>query len=183
MAIHCLFNVGLWDRAYWRGVVLGGFPDKQSAPFIGFLFDNNLIGRKVFEGIRNTTGQVDNSKLISLSIIEGDIPGKEPGYSIIFGHNPSKLLDVERASGGDPSEGMLMLAKIHRMNPEPHSPNLPRFKNDYKQHQSANIFPCSFIGGRLILHQDLAIEIFNIDFVAVDAIEPGDYEYMAVSPT
>lgn len=141
MKLVDLIDVELWNQARWKGVVFGGWPDKP--PFMALAFVNGEAGQQIFRGLRDITGPIDTFELIRVAIIEGDIPGEDPGYTVHIGPNLDGIVAAAKAAGSEPPGGMMILTRIHRMNPTPGSPHLARFKGAFAQHQRYSLLGAS----------------------------------------
>lgn len=75
-----VINVEFWDEACWRGIAI--LSDKKSAPYFGFLFENREAAVKIFREWNERFGHRDLYEEIRIAVIEGDIPGKELGYTV-----------------------------------------------------------------------------------------------------
>ena len=126
--INRLIDVPLWDRARWVGVVYGTAPGKP--PFMALAFENYAAGIEIFTGLRSAVGKIDRDELIRVAIIEGDVAGRRPGYSVHIGPRAEALLQHA------PADTRLLFSfnRLHRMNPEPGSPHLGNFKRAYAEH-------------------------------------------------
>lgn len=94
-------NIELWDRARWSGAILMWAPEKP--PVLGLAFQNESAGRKIFEEWRSRYGERDVYEELRVAIVEGDIPGADPGYSIHIGTDPEAAVRRFRAAGFDSS--------------------------------------------------------------------------------
>lgn len=117
-----VIDIPLWDRASWKGVAVANPENKP--PFFGLVFGDREGGQKIFDGLRALTGEADERELIRVAIIEGDIPGEPPGYTVTICTNPDLI-----------SGPYLAVVRGHRMNPDPRSQNLTMFKRSYAKWQ------------------------------------------------
>ncbi|NOY40624.1 MAG: hypothetical protein GXP26_02135 [Planctomycetes bacterium] len=129
-----LIDTPHWNDAAWLGVAFGVDPSGQQPPFMGVLFQNEAAGREIFDDWVHRFGSSDEFDEIRVAIIEGNIPGKDAGYSVTIGSDIEGI--TERAKQEHQEVDARYIATVtryHRMNPQPGSPFLPGFKNAYKQ--------------------------------------------------
>jgi hypothetical protein len=122
-----LIDVALWDRAKWKGTVFGARAD--GPPLLALAYENGDAGREIFRGLQARLGVVDQDELLRIAVIEGDIPGREPGYTIHIHPRIETLV-----KGMDSSSPLLTVHRFQRMTPQPASPHLSNFKKAYAQH-------------------------------------------------
>lgn len=115
-----VIDIPLWDRASWKGVIVATAED--TPPLLALAFKHGDVGKQIFAGLRKLTGEVDARELIRVAIIEGDVPGEAPGYTINISTNPDAVPSAEP---------YFTVTRFHRMNPEPESQNLALFKESY----------------------------------------------------
>jgi hypothetical protein len=134
-------DVDLWNAAQWKATffIWGG----DAPPGLGLAFRNEEAARKIFGAWHERFGRRDPEEELRISIIEGDIPGKERGYSVHIGTDFEVFTRRLRDAGyeyGD-NDHLFMVSRFHRMNPPPHSPNLAQFKLAYRQHKTYYLLP------------------------------------------
>src|SRR5687767_2257333 len=77
-----VIQINLWDTARWRGVAYVG-AEPPTPPLLLLVFENREAASAIFRGWHQLVGgAVDKQELIRLSIIEGDIAGQGPGYTV-----------------------------------------------------------------------------------------------------
>lgn len=135
-----IIDVPTWDKAEWHAVLFMSFED--IAPAMGLMFKDEAAGRKVFTDLIGRFGQADRENLIRVTIIEGSIAGKKPGYSVYIGPDFENITAKAKADGEDlTNKTTLSPGKLHRMNPVPGSPYLAQFKSDYKKFRHFALVP------------------------------------------
>ena len=108
------------------------------------MFDNIETGKEIFSHWRRRLGSVDQYDELRISVVEGEILGLEPGYSVHISSNPSHTTKRAKAQGIALSvETAVIIGKSHRMTPEPGSPHLSRFKRDFAKHKRYFLLPVS----------------------------------------
>jgi len=140
-----LIDIPLWNRAGWLGVAFGMAPQDQT--FMALVFTNHDAAEEIFRGFQRAIGgNVDTYEMLRVAIIEGDIPGKEAGYTVHLSTDLDGVDRAMRASGQSPHTPDYVLSRIHRI-PAPDSPHLSGFKRDFARHGSYLLLPASFIQG------------------------------------
>jgi hypothetical protein len=132
MEVSNLIDVDLWNRARWNSVAFTYQPDRP--PFLALAFVNREAGEQIFRHLRGVTGGVDTFELIRIAFIEGDIPGKPPGYTVLICPNFEGLVAKARAEGREPPDDVAMIASFSRMSPTPESRSLHQFKQEVSKH-------------------------------------------------
>jgi hypothetical protein len=78
----------LIDRKLWTEAQLGGvafLTPKTGPPGLGLIFPGAAAGLAIFDGWRRDLGDHDQDELLRVAIIEGELPGKGPGYTLTIG--------------------------------------------------------------------------------------------------
>lgn len=133
----------LWDEASWSATTFCWHPTGDAPPVMGLVFDKADEARQLFRDWTRKHGNRDELEEIKITIIEGDVPGEKPGYSVHLCPDPENSL--VRATG----EGVVLhelplalLGQVRRMNPIPGStPLLPRFKEQFARHNEFLLAP------------------------------------------
>lgn len=87
-------------------------------------------------------GSSDEYEELRISVIEGDIPGEKSGYSVHVGSDPDAAIERFRKAGYEFDNDLLMLvSRVHRMNPSSSSKNLEMFKNAYRKFKTYYLIP------------------------------------------
>lgn len=164
-----IIDIPTWEQAGWQGAVYAW--SDTTYPFMALLFREEGPARKIFNDWFRLFGDIDDEDRIRVSIIEGDVPGEDPGYFIHL--SPSHAFATAH-SKLDPKH-VVKVSRIHRMNPPPDSQNLANFKAAYQQHgrydlKLATLKP----SGQLFMHEDLRIEKREIHFRHVSDIGDPD---------
>jgi hypothetical protein len=133
-----------WDDAGWRGTAFLHDPEGRVPPCLGVVFDNIKVGKEIFSAWLRRLGSVDKLDELRISIVEGEIPGTAPGYSVHVSSDPSHASSLVRAEGtGLGSATAIIVSRVHRMTPEPASPHLTRFKRELAKHKRYLLLPVS----------------------------------------
>lgn len=163
-----------WDRASWKGTVFGWPVDGSGPPFLGLFFENIEAGSQIFKTWRRVLGTSDNREIIRIAIIEGEIPDKDPGYTVHIGTNFDSV--SKAASPGEGPSLILMTSRVHRMNPDPDSNNLPGFKAHYEAYGSYLFLPVGGTEVRLEPRFDLCIHKHEIHFRDISEVSDDDLD-------
>ena len=119
-------DIDSWDKAKWRAIYFELHQD--SPPTLGLVFKNENFARKIFTNWRERYGSKDKYEELRISIIEGAIPGKDPGYSIHIGSDPDAAFNRFKTAGFEFDDDLLVfVSRVHRMNPPAISKNLLYF--------------------------------------------------------
>ena len=159
MYLTSVIDAALWDKAEWRGTVFGYRPKAECPAFMGLFFTDEEAGAEIFKRWRKQLGDTDAHELIRVSVIEGDIPGEDPGYSVYVGTNPKAAVSLAEIRGQKIAGGeILTMARFRRMNPEPGSRNLPTFKALFSKHDRYLLVPVVGTKDRWRPHFEVGIE-------------------------
>ena len=168
-----------WLTAGWSAMAYQWHPTSEAPPVLGLSFDNADVGRQLFQSWIDDYGHHDELDEIRVSIIEGDIPGQDPGYSIHICPDPDNSL--VRATAEGIALNMLpftVLGQFRRMHPIPGVPlSLPQFQEEFERHQEFMLAPVTRReDGRLWAVPKLGIIKSVVHFRNVSQIEPGDLD-------
>jgi hypothetical protein len=140
-AFNSIIDVRQWDKAAWRGVLYAVDLSFKQAPVFGLVFQNLNAAKDIFAGWRSQFGKEDEREQIRISIVEGDIPGKDPGYTVHITGNPVTVADDIQNQSLDAPNSIVGISRVYRMNPQPNSRNLPNFKMAYEKLGSYVLMP------------------------------------------
>jgi hypothetical protein len=126
-------DVSLWNEAGWCAVAFWQ-KTEESIPMLGLGFVNAKPAAAIFEGWHRRYGEWDKNDELRIAIIEGDIPGKAPGYSVHISADHDRVVERYKRAGLEVADTDLFftISRVHRMN-APDSPHLKFFKESYKQ--------------------------------------------------
>lgn len=167
----------LWDEAKWRGVFVRIY--ESGPPHLGLAFLNETAARKIFQQWHQRYGDRDAFEELRISIIEGEVRGEQPGYSVHVGVDLENTIKRYREAGltvNADRDGFLTLTRIHRMNPSPGSKNLEMFKQAYRHFKAYTLIPGILKPDQsdVIPFHDLGIYKSTIHFRRVEEIGPND---------
>ena len=172
-----LIDVAKWNPAGWNAVVFGVDPSGEDPPFMGILFSDAASGRAIFDDWVHRFGATDEFDEIRVAIVEGDIPGKNPGYSVTIGSDVEGITQRAKRDNQDFDPKYIgTVTRYHRMNPAPNSPFLPGFKKAYDQHGTYLLLPVFGSQTQPQPDFDLAIRKQKILFRDVSDINENDID-------
>lgn len=142
MFVTGFIDVDLWNNASWCGTIFMHDYNMIEPPFLGFLFSDEESAINIFKGWHKRFGNADDFNEMRLSIIEGDIPEKEPGYTVFVSANPDNIIKRAENNGINiPKDLFLIISRMHRMNPSKGSKNLDLFKKHFNRIGSCYLIP------------------------------------------
>jgi len=163
-------DVDLWNQAQWSGTFF--MHNGIDPPWLGIIFQDRDSAKKIFQAWRERFGKYDLYEELRLSIVEGDIEGEEPGYSVHISADYENIFKRADELGINiPRDLILIFSRLHRMNPAPDSPNLRRFKEQYRKFKSYRLIPGVPENGSIRPFFDLSITKREIHFRHVDEIK------------
>lgn len=137
-----LINAPLWERAEWSGTAFQFHPTGECPPVLGIAFENGEAGREIFSDWVAILGNQDPYGEIRVSIIEGDLPDKQPGYIVHISPDPVAAVKRAEAEGITLDPNFFWFGRVDRMYPSPESASLlPKFKEQYKKHKEYLLAP------------------------------------------
>ncbi len=78
-----LIEPALWQRAGWIAVAF--LSPRDLSPTLGLVFRDRDTATAIFTGWHHVLGKTDTADLLRVAIIEGDLPGQRPGYTVHVG--------------------------------------------------------------------------------------------------
>lgn len=168
-------DVDLWNRAGWKGTLYMVARDRP--PVLGLVFADGAAGRRIFENWHKRYGESDSYEELRISIVEGDIPNEEPGYSVHIGADLENSVKRFRAAGMSADKDydhFIMISRLHRMHPEPESRYLEMFKDAVRVFKTFYLVPVEMKGTEPRPILDLKIRKGIIHFRTVEDIGDND---------
>ena len=133
-----------WDAAGWKATAFFRDPEGVDPPGLGIVFEDIEAGKQIFSDWLERLGKVDRYDELRISVVEGDILGRDPGYSVHISSNPhhtaGRAQGLETALSGDTA---VIICRVLRMNTEPGSPHLSIFKTEFAKHKRYFLLPVS----------------------------------------
>ena len=174
-------DVDLWNKAKWRATFFMCYADRP--PVLGLAYEDETAARKIFETWHHRYGENDEYEELRISIIEGAIPGEEPGYSVHVGSDPEAAIKRFRDAGyAFDDDLMMMVSRINRMTPPAESTNLELFKQYYKTFKTYFLAPGVISKDRQQLNPILELGIYKgtIQIRQVSEIGENDVDRVAL---
>jgi hypothetical protein len=172
-------DVELWNKATWKAVAV--LSNMSTPPILGLAFQNEKAAREIFEGWRERFGSKDEYEELRVSIIEGHIPGEDPGYTVHVNANVGNILKRAESEGREvPADLIMTIGRFHRMNPDPSSKNLEMFKSEYKRTGTYYLMPCVISKDLKQIKPifELAIEKTEVIYRKTNDIKKDDLDYV-----
>ncbi len=126
----------LWLFSGWSATTFRWHPRGEQPPVMGLVFDNAEAGKKLFRNWTERWDHTDELEEIRVAVIEGDLPGQDPGYSVHICPDPENSLVRATAEGVVLKDVPVnLLGQVRRMHPISGAPPLlPRFKEEFQKH-------------------------------------------------
>jgi len=169
-------DIPLWNKAVWKGVFFQAFSDQP--PILGLLFLNREAAIQIFTQWCIRIGRTDDYEEMRISIVEGDIPGEDPGYTVYINANIDNILDRAEDLGLNvPNEHVMALGRKLRMNPTAESRYLEMFKQAVQRFGSFKLCPAiaETEGVRLLPYSLLKKEIHFRHVSEITSSDDMDY--------
>ena len=175
MYVTGVINTELWDKACWMGTAI--LSDKKSAPYLGLVFQNRDAAIEIFKNWNRDFGHRDLYEEIRIAIIEGDIPGKEYGYTVHITTNQDNLISKCRELNLPSSQVLFaIISRFRRMPIEKQNRNMAVFREEFEKFLSYKIIPIYMSEEGLEPLFDYEIEKTEIFFRQVDEITENDID-------
>lgn len=156
-------DVTLWGPAKWSGIFYAH--DNVHPPYLALLFTEERAARKIFAQWHERLGRTDRYEELRIAIVEGDISGEEPGYSVHITANIEAIFwRADDLGLNIPKDLVMILSRLHRMNPPDGSPNLVAFKQQYRRFGCYQLCPAVLERDGVRLIEGMAIQKREIIF-------------------
>lgn len=184
MFVSSLIDLEAWDAAQWKGTAFLYAPDLSMPAGMGLIFRDEAAARRIFAGWHDRLGRADERDELRVSIIEGEIPGEESGYTVNIGSNIENVVARAREAGHDVSaDYVTVVSRFNRMNPPPESKNLEMFKRSFEKFGYYGLMPVIARNSAVTNVEplmDLAITKRSVLFRRVEEIGENDVDYIAI---
>jgi hypothetical protein len=170
-------DIPLWDDAEWRATAFVGW--ESSPPALGIAFLHREPAEEIFRQWHKRYGLRDEFEELRISIIEGEIVGEDPGYTVHIAIDLENVLKRYQKAGlalGDAS--FFSATRMNRMTPIGESPHLAFFKKSYRKHGEYLLVPatCKPDGSNLQVAPHLAIRKRVLHFRNTKDIPENDID-------
>jgi hypothetical protein len=162
MLLSLPIDPDLWDQANWHGTVFMRPQEDDRPSILGLGFTNECAARRIFQDWRKRYGRQDRFEELRVFIIEGEMPGRPPGYSVHVGADPRNVFRRYQKLGLMADGDLLAItSRINRMN-APSSSNLAAFKEAYERFKAYFLAPALVDdGGTRVLKKMLDLSILK----------------------
>lgn len=168
-------DVELWNEAQWSGTFV--LFSKNIPPVLGLAFRNEEPARQIFEQWHKRYGENDQFEELRISIIEGEIKGEAPGYTVHVAIDFENTVKRYRAAGltiDVENSIFAMISRMNRMNPAAESKNLENFKDAFRHCKTYMLIPGILSADNSSVKPILELGIFKntIHFRQASDIDP-----------
>jgi len=169
-------DLPLWDKAGWRGTAFLVMP--ESPPILGLAFAHRGAAIEIFRDWRARYGEADVHEELRIAIIEGEIPGEDPGYTVHVSLNFDNVFERYKEAGLEPDTTFFAsITRLSRMNPKPDSPYLALFREAYQDAGEFLLIPAILKpDGSVERIVELGIRKKSLVFRTSSEIPPGDID-------
>jgi hypothetical protein len=150
---------------------------------MGLVFDDAVAGQQIFCDWAEEHGNADPLDEIRIAIIEGDIKGLRPGYTVHMSGDVEGILARATAEGlVVPDAPVPWMSRVNRMHSVPGSPPmLARFKEEFAKHEEFLLAPVTRRGDdQLWFDVELGIVKHKIHFRHVRDISDHDIDFLVL---
>lgn len=167
-----------WARAHWSATTFRWHPRSQAPAVMGLVFDNALAGQDLFSGWVAEHGNADPLDEIRVAIIEGDIDGLRPGYTVHLSGDIEGIFARATTEGVVVPDPLPWMSRVNRMHPVPGSPPmLARFKEEFTKHGEYLLAPVTRrVDSQLWFDVELGIVKRKVHFRHVSEIADNDVD-------
>lgn len=135
-----LIEPSLWSSAGWRSVAY--LAPIERPPVMVLVFHDRDAASAIFVGWRRALGEIDVHDLLRISIVEGTLSGKPPGYSVHLGVDEVAAREAVQRAGAQEVIGTSHDAWLREAKPS--SIHLRRFQEGFAQHRRYLLVPATF---------------------------------------
>lgn len=172
-------DVELWDRARWTGVFFMHYEGRP--PYLGLAFKDEAAAREIFHQWHERYGARDADEELRISIVEGDVKGEDPGYTVHISTDLDVTTKKLKQAGYGKNDILFTVSRLNRMNPAAGSTNLDLFKRRYGKFKTYFLIPAVLLGtGMPKPIPELGIFKSKIFFRDVDDIGANDVDQVVI---
>ena len=155
----------LWEAAKWLGVAYLLTESDKDIPVIGLVFEHEHPALEIFSGWIGRLGREDEYEQLRLSIVEGDIPGKDAGYSVVVSSDVEGILAYAQTRDIDfEPQHFAFIGRWLRMPAGTGPYSLQVFKDRFRRYNRFALVPVIYNSGDVEPHYDRGIEKTRIYF-------------------
>ncbi|EKJ86124.1 hypothetical protein LEP1GSC017_3999 [Leptospira meyeri serovar Hardjo str. Went 5] len=174
-------DVDLWNQAVWKGTSVLSQPELGDILGLAILFNNPVAARKIFYQWLSRVGEEDKFDQIRVSIIEGEIEGELPGYTVHIGSNIENIAKYFKSEKLEfDYDRFAIISRYNRMNPKKDSPYLNYFKENVTKSKKFYLLPAYLENGEIKIEYNLKILKNQIFFRNVSEIGKNDLDHIVI---
>lgn len=118
MFISSIIDLELWDKAKWKGVAFASDPNLKRSPIIGFVFEDEKYGNKIFSNLKTRFGDIDEKEEMRLSLIDKISETNPQYYKVHFGTDLDVISDKLKENNLEPTDSyFISITRFHEMTP------------------------------------------------------------------
>ena len=171
-------DLNSWNKAKWRGAAFLMDIKGEAPPCLLLPYTNEYYAKKIFEDWISMYGREDENNEIRIAVIEGDIPGEDPGYTIHITPN------IDRASkrmlqeqGFELDESFLRsISRMQRANPTDNFKMFNIFKASYHRHRKYYLMPAVLDEVRGNIKPLYDLQILKYELIFRNVTEIGEHD-------
>ncbi len=165
MFLTGFIDLDLWNQAKWKATAYLHDAQGLEPPWLALVFQETKPAEQIFEQWNKRLGDRDSYNELRISIVEGDIPGEENGYTVLVSANVENIYKRAKDQGIDlPDPYVMIISRYNRMNPDPKSRNLAIFRERFERFGSYFLIPAVMTEDGVVAHQRLKIQKRDIVF-------------------
>lgn len=169
-----LINVPLWDAAKWSGMLYLYFPSYEQI-YIGFVYNNEEVGLKIFEDLIKKYKHDDENGEINISFIKGVDRNKIYDYRVAI----AGRVDAPKRN----SKNMLICqtTRFHHMNCTTNK-SLKILEDFISKNGSNNIYIVPTLDNGKKIDFEKRIKVKNIKIINAYELKLSDFEHVVLTP-
>lgn len=176
-------DIDLWNKAKWRATAFGFDGQIREPPIMCIIFEEKEPAIEIMKKWVLRLGEIDKYNELRISIIEGDIPGEQEGYTVHIGSNIQNIIKRADEEGIDmPRDIFFMIGRLNRMIPEKDSQNLKIFKELYRRFGSYTLRVGVMKNGKINMLKNLYLHKRDIELRRSEDIKSKDDPDSVVLP-
>jgi hypothetical protein len=170
----------------WIAATFRWHPTSEAPPIMGLIFADAEAARELFRVWTDAKGHGDELDELRVAIVEGDVPGQAPGYSVHLCPDPEAIAISAMAFGKSLPDKLEYTGQIRRMHPQHgNDPTMmPTFKREYQKHGKYLLCPVTQRDDdQFWFDVESGIEKTTLHLRrAEDITNPSDIDYPVVQP-
>lgn len=140
--VTSMIDIDTWNKAKWRGAGYCMDISCTQPPYLLLLFNKRKEAAKIFNDWIKIVGKEDENEEIRIALIEGDIEGELPGYTIHIGTNLDQAIKRCEERGFNLEDTLIFnTSRLIRANPKDNFIQYNRFKSQYSYFKEYYLLP------------------------------------------